>query len=453
VAIGRTVLVVLLIVFFGIGVVTLASYTSTNGNSSSSGSTTTTTRISTSSYLIGGGQIQHVVLIVLEDRQYPGGSNPQYEEPVPYTFQRDAPFLYGLISKYAFAGNFQSVSYPSLGAYMILTGGTQCYPASPADGNVAHCLNTDPYPENDAAPNDTRLAPGLQTEDVQPSSVESIASLFDQKGLTWRAFAEDMPYPCYAYDYHSNSAQPGAEYSVNHNPFVYYETVYGNGPYPTTNVYPATVGSDGGDAYCQQHVLPFASTTSWTGETLSSDLMNNGANMPNFAFISPDEIHGGGDYGNMTSIDEWSQAFLSPLLDNVAFMSHTVIFVTFDDAGGPCCGELYTIALGPSSIVKSDYTSSASYNHYSLIATIEDIFGLGNLGRDDATATPMSDLFVTASGSSTAIDGYSTGTGATGAAGVLVGSLPSSKSPNDAIAIVSQIYSCTSGEPRKLSTS
>jgi len=371
----------------------------------------TTSTTSQPSTPIGGGQIQHVLLIVLEDMQFPGGSNPQYAEPGAYTFQKNAPYLYGLISQYAFAGNYQSVSSPSLGAYMILTGGTQCYPAGPADGNAAHCLNTDSYPENDAAPNDTRLPSGLQTEDVQPSTVKSIAYLFDQKGLTWRAYEEDMPYPCYAFDYHSESAQPGAEYSINHNPFPYYETVYGNGSYPATNVYPATVSSDGGDAYCQQHVLPFTSTPTWNGETLTRDLSNGGAGMPNFAFITPDEIHIGGDYGNITSTDTWARSFLTPLLSDSAFMAHAVILVTFDDTGSPCCGQLYTIALGPASTVKLGFTSSVKYDHYSLLATIEDIFSLGNLGRGDASATPMSDLFIAASASSAPAGDHSLGTG------------------------------------------
>jgi hypothetical protein len=33
------------------------------------------------------------------------------------------------------------------------------------------------------------------------------------------------------------------------------------------------------------------------------------------------------------------------------------------------------------------------YSHYSLLATVEAIFNLGTLGRNDTSATPMSDLF------------------------------------------------------------
>jgi len=41
----------------------------------------------------------------------------------------------------------------------------------------------------------------------------------------------------------------------------------------------------------------------------------------------------------------------------------------------------------------SDSTFLSQYSHYSLLATVEAIFNLGTLGRNDTSATPMSDLF------------------------------------------------------------
>ena len=38
-------------------------------------------------------------------------------------------------------------------------------------------------------------------------------------------------------------------------------------------------------------------------------------------------------------------------------------------------------------------TRWVQYSHYSLRATVEAIFNLGTLGRNDTSATPMSDLF------------------------------------------------------------
>ncbi len=41
----------------------------------------------------------------------------------------------------------------------------------------------------------------------------------------------------------------------------------------------------------------------------------------------------------------------------------------------------------------ADATRWVQYSHYSLLATVEGIFNLGTLGRNDTSATPMSDLF------------------------------------------------------------
>ena len=41
----------------------------------------------------------------------------------------------------------------------------------------------------------------------------------------------------------------------------------------------------------------------------------------------------------------------------------------------------------------ADSTRWVQYSHYSLLATVEGIFNLGTLGRNDTSATPMSDPF------------------------------------------------------------
>src|SRR5207245_1078211 len=79
-----------------------------------------------------------------------------------------------------------------------------------------------------------------------------------------------------------------------------------------------------------------------------------------------------------------------------------VLIVTFDESDGPqsdssaCCGEGPSYnALLPgltglgggrvgavvlSRFVRAGTTDGTAYNHYSLLATIEDVFGLGRLG-------------------------------------------------------------------------
>ena len=46
-----------------------------------------------------------------------------------------------------------------------------------------------------------------------------------------------------------------------------------------------------------------------------------------------------------------------------------------------------------SPFAKPGYVSDVQYSHYSLLATVEAIFNLGSLGRNDASASAMGDLF------------------------------------------------------------
>ena len=51
-----------------------------------------------------------------------------------------------------------------------------------------------------------------------------------------------------------------------------------------------------------------------------------------------------------------------------------------------------------SPFAKTGYLSAVQYSHYSLLATVESVFRLGSLGRNDTSASPMGDLFVSSAG-------------------------------------------------------
>lgn len=50
---------------------------------------------------------------------------------------------------------------------------------------------------------------------------------------------------------------------------------------------------------------------------------------------------------------------------------------------------MLAILLDPKGDVLKRGNDSTQYNHYSLLRTVEDNWGLGSLGRHDATATPI----------------------------------------------------------------
>jgi phospholipase C len=94
--------------------------------------------------------------------------------------------------------------------------------------------------------------------------------------------------------------------------------------------------------------------------------------------------------------DTWLATYL-PLVIHSPSFSSTALFIVYDEGAtslgfGPNAGG-HVVCLLASPFAKTGYVSSAQYSHYSLLSTVESIFRLGNLGRFDASANVMSDLF------------------------------------------------------------
>jgi phospholipase C len=199
------------------------------------------------------------------------------------------------------------------------------------------------------------------TDDSAPANHTSIAgdaeltSLLKSKGVTWKTYQESMPSPCYKLS--------SGEYAVKHNPFVYFSDVTAD------------------STYCNSHVVDF--------NALNNDIANNA--LPKYVFITPNLKNDGHDT-SVNYADNWLKGFLPKLINSPSFSS-SIIFVTYDEDDNNSANHIYTAAVGPSTIVKQGFKSVSKYDHYSMLATIEDIFSLGNLGRSDASATVMKDIF------------------------------------------------------------
>ena len=114
--------------------------------------------------------------------------------------------------------------------------------------------------------------------------------------------------------------------------------------------------------------------------------------LPNFSLVIPNLCH---DMHNcsIATGDRWLRRFVGPLLRSPA-MHRSALFVTFDEAessdhlGGG--GPVSTIVAGP--LVRPHVQSDRPYNHYSLLRTIEDVWGLPRLGQS-ATAAPITGIW------------------------------------------------------------
>lgn len=207
---------------------------------------------------------------------------------------------------------------------------------------------------------------------VYPESVPTVAGQLSAAGKTWKGYMEDMGTPCLhpepgAKDDHAG-ARSGDQYATRHNPFVYFTAI--------------TSSPD-----CERNVVDFSA--------LAGDLRSV-ATTPNLAYISPNLCHDGhdnpcvdGSPGGLAASDSWLREQVPAILDSPAFKQDGVLVITFDETegqttgsatipGGAAGGRVGALVLSP--FTRGGTASDTPYNHFSLLASIEDIFSLPRLG-------------------------------------------------------------------------
>ena len=183
------------------------------------------------------------------------------------------------------------------------------------------------------------------TDDIYaPLPPEDLGHQLTAKHVSWRAYMEGM-----TGDGCLDSPPP---YTSDHNPFAYY----------------------GGR--CPGNVVPLGQ--------LASDLA---AGTTRFSWISPDLCHDQHDCPTSVG-DDWLRQTVGVITSSPAWRPDSVIFVTWDEDSGGSDNRVLTLVLRPD--VKHR-VSSRRYDHYSLLATVEDIFGVPRLANA-ASAQPLSDL-------------------------------------------------------------
>jgi phosphatidylinositol-3-phosphatase len=202
---------------------------------------------------------------------------------------------------------------------------------------------------------------GYDGSDCLTCSV-SKPNLVDQlqaAGISWKAYMEDLPGPC-------SPATSSGGYVRRHDPFMYYRDV-ATDPSRCRNIVPATeLGAD-----IAAHALP------------------------RFVWLSPNLCHDMHSCGTYTG-DRYLRTVIPGLL--AALGPSGLLVLTWDEGStnSPCCGaakggHILTLFAGPAA--RAGTSSSAAYDHYSLLRTIEDLWGLPRLGNAASPdATPMTDL-------------------------------------------------------------
>ncbi len=208
---------------------------------------------------------------------------------------------------------------------------------------------------------------------VYPASVPTVAGQLSAAGKAWKGYMEDMGTPCrhprLGGRDDSQGAKGGDQYATRHNPFVYFQAITSS-------------------PECQSNVVDF-------GE-LHGDLQSV-ATTPNLSYISPNLCNDGhdnpcvdGSKGGLAAADRWLSQQVPAILGSPAFQQDGMLVITFDESegrtvgpsgllpGGTAGGRIGALVLSP--FTMGGTTSDRPYNHFSLLASIEDAFSLPRLG-------------------------------------------------------------------------
>lgn len=253
----------------------------------------------------------HVFVVVLE--------NHSFGEIIG---SPEAPFLNKLADQGGLATNYTAIRHPSLPNYIAMIGGSTF---------------------------------GIKTNCTKCSvRASNLADQLENAGLTWRAYEESIPRPCFMGAY-------SGHYAKKHSPFLYFKNITG-------------------DAHrCKKHVVGF--------NELRSDI--NSDSLPNFSLIVPNEIHDMHS-ASIRKCDRFLKALLPDLLATDAFQQDGVLVVTWDEGTDPA-NHIATIVRSP--LTPAGTRSNAAFNHYSLLKTIEEVFGLSFLRK---AGLPRTDSMVDA---------------------------------------------------------
>jgi phosphatidylinositol-3-phosphatase len=330
--------------------------------------------------------IRHVFVIVLENESY----SASYEtNPNPY-LSKVLPAQGTLLTQYF------GIGHESNPNYLAMVSGQAPNPTTQSD--CQDYVDFEPAPAVfDPRGNGQAVGVGC----VYPSNVPTIGDQLAAQHLTWHGYMEDMgntitrePAHCGAPTSSAGtgmrdgtqSATATDQYAARHNPFVYFHSLIDSGS-------------------CHANVAPLY--------RLIDDLTTV-ATTPNFSFITPnlcDDGHdapctgtdiSGSNAGGLTSIDHFLSVWVPRIEASPAFQKDGLLIITTDEAAssdaGSCCGEqpgpdsplpgvegagggrTGTVVIGR--CVGAGRQDATPYNHYSLLRSIEDLFGVRTGGSD-----------------------------------------------------------------------
>lgn len=309
----------------------------------------------------------------------------------------DAPYINKLADTYAISLNYYGVTHPSLPNYLAAISGD-------FQGIWDDCKAS---PTSTCAPEEFVSGPPynglLLTQDEVTSATnqphwfngKNIVDQLESHGLSWKAYMQSAPTVGFTGEYYpvdtvNGKVVPRKLYAQKHDPFMYFSDIRNN-------------------EERMEKIVPYTQ--------FYKDL--DSGHVPNFVWISPDQcndMHGlstanaaavgipncassasGLDHSVIKLGDDYIQKTVTKIMASKAWTEKSAIVVNWDenDYGSfeGCCysptGVHGTVLGGgdaPFMVITSQNAKhivdkTTPYNHYTLLATIEKLWGLGCLAN------------------------------------------------------------------------
>lgn len=365
--------------------------------------------------------VRHVFLIVLENQDYKdtfgsGALNPY--------------LMHTLRPMGAHLTQYHATTHQSLGNYIALLSGQPASKQTQAD-----CERFNDFQVSGVTVDGLAIGDGC----VYPAGVRTLADQLDAAGLRWKGYMEDMgndparePATCgqpalNELDRTQNPQPPSAavpagdQYAARHNPFVYFHSIIDT---PRCAQQVVNLGQLPADLASVATTPNFAFIT----PNLCHDGHDgDGSGAPGKGCVN-------GEPGGLRSADEFLRSWVPRILNSPAYQQDGLLIITFDEsnvasiamtvepdtgrkmtlatyAGAACCKqqagpnvtvpsiidypvdehEIYRVQLAGvggdrigavllSPFIAPNTVSDVPYNHYALLRSVEDLFGLAHLG-------------------------------------------------------------------------
>ena len=190
------------------------------------------------------------------------------------------------------------------------------------------------------------------TDDKDPSSHPLTApSIFSQLGTNWRSLEESMPSNCYL----SNSGL----YAVRHNPAAYFTDIR---------------------TQCAAQNQPLSDPPDLSAKFtfITPNLCNDMHSCPSASDVGSETRNG----------DQWLATWVPKILSSSEYRSgSTAVFLTWDEDDYSTNQHIATLVISPTTAAGTK--AGATFNHYSLLRTTEQLLGITTYLGNAATAASM----------------------------------------------------------------